>query len=363
MPRHAAVMIAPALPAMRQGTMPRQPEVNDLAEQVQVHGPGFARRSAMRPVTPVLAVHGGAGALARGGGGRRRAAHRAALAAALRAGQALLAGGGSAVDAVIAAVAILEDSAPFNAGRGSVFTAAGTHELDAAVMDGATGRAGSVAGVSRIKNPVLAAALVMRHSPWVMLCGAGAERFAADHGARMVDPPYFSTRSRQQQLKQAQAHQRVELDHDGAARTRAHDEKDRTSYGTVGAVALDAAGNLAAATSTGGLTNKPPGRIGDSPIIGAGTYAENASVAVSTTGVGEVFMRTVAAHDIAALVRYGNRSARKAAEEVILRKLPEAGGRGGAIVLDRRGHLALVFNTEGMYRGAIRGNGKPKVDV
>lgn len=317
----------------------------------------------MRPVTPVLAVHGGAGALARGGRSRRHAAHRAALAAALRAGQALLAGGGSAVDAVITAVAVLEDSAPFNAGRGSVFTAAGTHELDAAVMDGATGRAGSVAGVSRIKNPVLAAALVMRYSPWVMLCGAGAERFAADHGAAMVDPPYFSTRSRLQQLKQAQAHQRAELDHDGAARTRARGEKNRTSYGTVGAVALDAAGNLAAATSTGGLTNKPPGRVGDSPIIGAGTYAENASVAVSTTGVGEVFMRTVAAHDIAALVRYASRSARKAAQEVILRKLPEAGGRGGAIVLDRRGHLAMVFNTEGMYRGAIRGNGKPEVEV
>jgi len=317
----------------------------------------------MRRVTPVLAVHGGAGALARGGRGGRHAAHRAALAAALRAGQALLAGGGSAVDAVIAAVAILEDSAPFNAGRGSVFTAAGTHELDAAVMDGATGHAGSVAGVARIRNPVLAAALVMRESQWVMLCGAGAERFAAEHGARMVEPAYFATRSRLQQLKRAQAHRRVELDHDGAARTRARNGKKGTSYGTVGAVALDAAGNLAAATSTGGLTNKPPGRVGDSPIIGAGTYAENASVAVSTTGVGEVFMRTVAAHDIAALVRYGSRSARKAAEEVILRKLPEAGGRGGAIVLDRRGHLAMVFNTEGMYRGAVRGNGKPKVEV
>jgi L-asparaginase / beta-aspartyl-peptidase len=311
----------------------------------------------------ILAVHGGAGALGRGRQGRRHAAHRAALATALRAGQALLAGGGSAVDAVIAAVAALEDLPPFNAGHGAVFTAAGTHELDAAVMDGTTGRAGSVAAVTRIRNPVAAAALVMRHSPWVMLCGAGAERFAADHGARMVDPAYFFTRARHEQLERARKGHSIELDHDGAARAQPRDAGDGTVYGTVGAVALDAAGNLAAATSTGGLTNKPPGRIGDSPVIGAGTYADNASVAVSATGVGEVFMRVVAAHDIAALVRYQGRSARAAAEEVILRKIPSAGGRGGAIVLDRRGNLAMVFNTEGMYRGAIRGNGKPEIDI
>lgn len=311
----------------------------------------------------ILAVHGGAGALAQGPHGQRHTAHRAALAAALRVGHALLAGGGSAVDAVIAAVAALEDSPVFNAGHGSVFTAAGTHELDAAIMDGATGRAGSVATVTRIRNPVTAAALVMRHSPWVMLCGAGAERFAADHGAQMVDPSYFSTRSRREQFEQARKRHRVELDHDGAARAQPRDDGSGTVYGTVGAVALDAAGNLAAATSTGGLTNKPVGRIGDSPIIGAGTYADNASVAVSATGVGEVFMRMVAAHDIAALVRYQGRSAREAAEEVILRKIPRAGGRGGAIVLDRRGNLAMVFSTEAMYRGAIRGNGEPEVDV
>ena len=317
----------------------------------------------MSAVPFTLAVHGGAGALARGPRGDRHAAHRAALAAALRAGHALLAGGGSAVDAVIAAVAALEDSPLFNAGHGSVFTAAGTHELDAAVMDGATGRAGSVAAVTRIRNPVAAAALVMRHSPWVMLCGAGAERFAADHGAHMVDPAYFFTSARHEQLDQARERRSVELDHDGAARAQPRDAGDGTVYGTVGAVALDAAGNLAAATSTGGLTNQPLGRVGDSPIIGAGTYAENASVAVSATGVGEVFMRAVAAHDIAALVRYQRRSAREAAEEVILRKIPRAGGRGGAIVLDRRGNLAMVFNTKGMYRGAICGDGKPEVDV
>lgn len=309
------------------------------------------------PIT--VAVHGGAGTVARG----RHAGHRAALAAALRAGHALVTGGGSALDAVIAAVTVLEDSPLFNAGRGSVFTTAGTHELDAAVMDGATGRAGSVVAVTRIRNPVAAAALVLRHSPWVMLCGAGGERFAADHGAEMVDASYFSTPLRREQLEHARERQRIELDHDGATHAQPGDADDGTVYGTVGAVALDAAGNLAAATSTGGLTNKPLGRVGDSPIIGAGTYADNESVAVSATGVGEVFMRTVAAHDIAALVRYRGLSARAAAEEVIVRKISRAGGRGGAIVLDRQGNLAMVFNTEGMYRGVIRADGQPQIDV
>jgi beta-aspartyl-peptidase (threonine type) len=307
------------------------------------------------PIT--LAVHGGAGDVA----GGPHSAQRAALADALRAGYGVLAAGGPAVDAVVAAVSVLEDSPHFNAGHGSVFTAAGTHELDAAVMDGATGRAGSVAAVTRVRNPVAAAALVMRNSDWVMLCGAGAEQFAAGYGAKMVDPTYFFTRSRHEQLERARKRRSVELDHDGAARAQSSGEEDGTSYGTCGAVALDAAGNLAAATSTGGLTNKPPGRVGDSPIIGAGTYAENATVAVSATGIGEVFMRMVAAHDIAALVRYAGRSAQEAAEEVILRKIPRAGGRGGAVVLDRLGNLAMVYNTGGMYRGAIRADGKPQV--
>jgi beta-aspartyl-peptidase (threonine type) len=309
------------------------------------------------PIT--LAVHGGSGEIAHG----PHSAQRAALADALRAGYRVLAAGGSAVDAVVAAVSVLEDSPHFNAGHGSVFTAAGTHELDAAVMDGGSGRAGAVAAVTRVRNPVAAAALVMRNSDWVMLCGAGAEQFAAEHGARMVDPAYFFTRSRHEQLERARKQRRVELDHDGASRAQRPGEEDGTSYGTCGAVALDAAGNLAAATSTGGLTNKPPGRVGDSPVIGAGTYAENATVAVSATGIGEVFMRTVAAHDIAALVRYAGRSAQEAAEEVILRKIPRAGGRGGAIVLDRRGHLAIVYNTGGMYRGVIRADGEPEIAV
>lgn len=309
------------------------------------------------PIT--LAVHGGAGDIA----GGAHSAQRAALADALRAGYGVLAARGSAVDAVVAAVSVLEDSPHFNAGHGSVFTAAGTHELDAAVMDGASGRAGSVAAVTRVRNPVAAAALVMRNSDWVLLCGAGAEQFAAGHGARMVDPSYFSTRARHEQLERARRRRSVDLDHDGASRAQPGGEQDEASYGTCGAVALDAAGNLAAATSTGGLTNKPPGRVGDSPIIGAGTYAENSTVAVSATGIGEVFMRTVAAHDIAALVRYAGRSAHEAAEEVILRRVPGAGGRGGAIVLDRRGNLAMVYNTGGMYRGVVRADGKPEVAI
>lgn len=312
------------------------------------------------PVT--LAIHGGAGAIARDGPAREAVRH-ADLAAALRAGHAVLAGAGAAVDAVVAAVKALEDSPLFNAGRGAVFTEEGTHELDAAVMDGATGRAGAVAGVTNLKNPVSAALLVMRNSPCVMLCGRGAERFAAEHGAEIADAAYFFTEERYAQFERARKRRRIELDHDGAARGPENDAEDGTVYGTVGAVALDRAGNLAAATSTGGLTNKRVGRIGDSPIIGAGTYADNASVAVSATGVGEVFIRAVVAHDIAALVRYRSVSAQQAAEEVILRNIPAAGGRGGAIVLDRNGNLAMVFNTEGMYRGAIRADGNPEVAI
>lgn len=297
------------------------------------------------PIT--LAIHGGAGAAASGRlAPEREAACRSDLAGALRAGHAVLAGGGAALDAVVAAVRVLEDSPLFNAGRGAVFTHDGAHELDAAVMDGASRRAGAVAAVTNVKNPVSAALLVLRHSPYVMLCGAGAERFAAGHGAEIVEPAYFYTDERYAQLERAR----------GGA-------EEETEYGTVGAVALDEAGNLAAATSTGGLTNKHAGRIGDSPIIGAGTYADNASVAVSTTGVGEAFLRTVAAYDIAALVTYRGLSAHQAAEEVIMRKLPAAGGRGGAIVLDRRGELAMVFNTERMYRGVIRADGNPEVAI
>jgi L-asparaginase / beta-aspartyl-peptidase len=312
------------------------------------------------PIT--LAVHGGAGALPAGLRRGAEAARRADLTAALLAGHEVLAASGTALDAVVAAVRVLEDSPRFNAGRGAVFTRDGTHELDAAVMDGASGKAGAVAAVSRLRNPVAAALLVMRRSPYVLLCGGGAERFAAAQGADVVDAGYFYDAERRAQLDRARTRGRVELDHDGGTAPR-DDAPDDGHYGTVGAVALDRAGNLAAATSTGGLTNRHAGRIGDTPVIGAGTYADNASVAVSATGVGEVFLRTVAAHDIAALVRYRALTVQQAAEEVILGKIRAAGGRGGALVLDARGNLAMVFNTAAMYRGVVGVDGVARVGI
>lgn len=324
-----------------------------------------ARRWGVRmsslPIT--LAVHGGAGRITPAAlTAEKEAAHRADLAAALVAGYRVLAAGGGAVDAVVAAVTALEDSPLFNAGRGAVFTHEERNELDAAIMDGATGAAGAVAGVTTVKNPVAAARLVMTCSPYVLLSGRGAEQFAAARGAEIVDPAYFHTPERYAQLERARAHDCTELDHDGASRGAAEDPEG-DHYGTVGAVALDSRGNLAAATSSGGLTNKKYGRIGDSPIIGAGTYAENAAAAVSTTGVGEAFLRAVAAYDIAALVKYRGLSVQEAAEEVITKRIPAAGGRGGAIALDRLGRLAMVFNTGGMYRGVVRHDGIPQVAI
>jgi beta-aspartyl-peptidase (threonine type) len=307
----------------------------------------------------VLAVHGGAGDVQRAAlDADRETARRAALASALEEGRRVLAAGGSAVAAVVAAVTVLEDSPWFNAGRGAVFTHEGTIELDAAVMDGASGAAGAVAAVTRIKNPVAAALLVMTRSRYVLLCGPGAERFAAAHGAQIVEPAWFATAERRLQLERARERGVLEVDHEGGDRRVPGPEGE--SGGTVGAVALDTAGRLAAATSTGGLANKPSGRISDSAVIGAGTYADEA-VAVSTTGVGEAFLRTVAAHELAALVRYRGLPLQQAAEEVVLRRVPAAGGKGGAIALDRSGRVAMVYNTSAMYRGVVRGDGEPEV--
>lgn len=288
---------------------------------------------------PVLAIHGGAGTIARRElTPRREKQYRAALLAALRSGYAALDGGGSSLDAVVAAVVVLEDSPLFNAGRGAVFNAAGEHELDAAVMDGATRKAGAVAAVRRVKNPVLAARAVMERTPHVLLAGADADRFARAAGLTMVPPRYFSTRERTRALVRARR--------DGAAGAA-----DR--HGTVGAVALDRRGNLAAATSTGGYTNKMPGRVGDSPIIGAGTYADD-RCAVSGTGPGEYFMRAVLAHDVAARMRYRGESLAQAARRALAR-LARLGGDGGLIAVDRGGNVATPFVSEGMYRGVARG--------
>ncbi len=306
--------------------------------------------------TPVIAIHGGAGTLSRHTiSPAQEAAYHAALAEILRAGQALLAAGGTALDAVSLAVDLLEDCPLFNAGRGAVFTSAETHELDAAIMDGRDLRAGAVACVSRIQRPLRAARAVMEHSEHVLLVGEGAEAFAQSQGLALVDPSYFSTEFRREQLQRARSTASTVLDHDGGghALERAPLDEGR-KFGTVGAVALDAQGHLAAATSTGGMTNKRPGRVGDSPLIGAGTYADDRTAAVSCTGSGEMFIRVSAAFDVCARMAYGGQSLAQAAEAVVMQALPAIDGRGGLIAIDAQGKVSLPFNTEGMYRGAMR---------
>ncbi len=318
-----------------------------------------------------LAVHGGSGTISRTTiTAEQEARYRASLEQALRAGHAVLAGGGSAVDAVVATIKIFEDDPLFNAGKGAVFTNEGKNELDASIMDGKTGLAGAVAGVTTIKNPITAARAVMEKSRHVLMAGVGADKFAAAQKLEIVDPAYFHTPHRWEQLQKAKERDQIQLDHDGKPKTSAVspalsepfeawmvDHK----FGTVGAVALDANGNLAAGTSTGGLTNKLFGRVGDSPIICAGTYADNQTVAVSATGTGEFFMRGVVAYDISARMRYSNASVNHAVDQTIKATLSDKNGRGGVVALDKNGIVKYGFNTEGMYRGAIRADGKPEV--
>lgn len=303
---------------------------------------------------PVLVIHGGAGVEKAGLAPAEQAAARAAMAQALQAGNAILQQGGSAVDAVAATITVLEDAPQFNAGRGAVFTHDGRNELDAAIMDGATGQAGAIAGVHRVRNPIQLARAVMEHSEHVMLVGDGAEAFAQAQGMALVDPAYFRTDKRWLQLQKALKEE--------AARQAHADLETAKHFGTVGALALDAQGRLAAGTSTGGMTNKRYGRVGDSPVIGAGTYA-NAQCAVSGTGWGEYYLRSVAAHDICARVKYAGQRLAEAAEAVIDREIPAAGGNGGAIALDAQGHMAFPFNTQGMYRGWIGADGVPHVAI
>ncbi len=289
----------------------------------------------------MIAIHGGAGTLPRARmSPAREREYRAALLDCVSRGHAVLQQDGSALDAATAAVAALEDCPLFNAGRGAVFNAAGEHEMDAAVMDGATLRAGAVAAVRRIRNPVLAARAVMERSPHVLLAGAGAERFARRHGIAFASARYFFTEERKAAL---------------AKRLKGH-------HGTVGAVALDRAGNLAAATSTGGYTGKLPGRIGDSPIIGAGTWAENATCAVSGTGLGEAFIRAAVGHDIAARMRYRDETLARAAAAA-LRSVKRLGGDGGVIAVDREGNIVMPFNSGGMYRASIGRDGRARAAI
>jgi beta-aspartyl-peptidase (threonine type) len=306
-----------------------------------------------------LAVHGGAGTIDRNSmTPEKERAYRDGLDRALQAGYDILKKGGSSLDAVERAVRVLEDDPHFNAGKGAVFTAAGTNELDASIMDGETLKAGAVANVKHIKNPISLARLVMEKSPHVMMDGDGAEAFAKQNGIELVDQKYFFTEERWQQLQKEKDQQKKA----GGAGGNKFIISDQGRHGTVGAVALDQSGNLAAATSTGGTTNKLPGRIGDSPIIGAGTYANNATCAVSATGDGEYFIRATVAHDVSALMEYRGVSLGGAAQQV-LDKVGKLGGSGGLIAIDQKGNISQPFNTSGMYRGSIDESGKTDIAI
>ncbi len=299
-----------------------------------------------------MAIHGGAGTLPRSEMSAAQEQHyRAALAEALDVGYSLLARGGSSMDAVTRAVAVLEDCPLFNAGHGAVFTHDGQNELDASVMDGTARRAGAVTGVTHVRNPVELARAVMEHSEYVMLSGAGAEEFALVRGFKLVPRSYFHTAARWSQLERIRSG-----DSALSPLTISH-------VGTVGAVATDGHGRVAAATSTGGMTGKRFGRIGDSPIIGAGTYADDRSCAVSATGHGEMFIRAAVAHDISARVRYGKRSLAQAVREVVLEELPALGGEGGVIAIDPEGVIVMEFNVEGMFRASRAAGGEPAVHI
>lgn len=309
----------------------------------------------------ILAIHGGAGAIKKENmTPEMEVQYRNKMTEALQLGYEILHKGGTAIDAVEQVIILLEDSPLFNAGKGSVFTGDSINELDASIMDGNSLKAGAVAAVRIIKNPVQAARKIMEESQHVMLIGEGAEQFARKNGLEIVDPSYFFDEKRFEQLKKAKERGKIHLDHDG---DRGKNIQEDEKYGTVGAVALDQYGNLAAGTSTGGMTNKRYGRVGDTPIIGAGTYANNNTCAVSCTGHGEYFIRNVVAYDVSAMMEYKNMSIQEAAHEVIHNKLAALGGAGGLIALDNKGHMAMSFNTPGMYRGFLLDTGETEVSI
>jgi L-asparaginase / beta-aspartyl-peptidase len=313
----------------------------------------------------VLVIHGGAGTiLKKNMTPQKEAAYKAGLEDALQAGYKALQAGKSSLDAVEATIRVLEDNPLFNAGKGAVFTHDGRNEMDAAVMNGKTLEAGSVAGVSTIRNPITAARAVMEKSEHVMMTGRGAEQFAKEVGLEIVDPSYFRTQERWDGLQKALREDSIKskLDHSYQPAGKLGVENIDNKFGTVGAVALDKAGNLAAGTSTGGMTNKKYGRVGDAPIIGAGTYANNSTVAVSCTGWGEFFIRSVVAYDLSALMAYKGLTVQDAGKAVI-DKVGKLGGNGGLIALDKDGHAALPFNTEGMYRGMVTADGKITIEI
>jgi beta-aspartyl-peptidase (threonine type) len=318
-----------------------------------------------------IEIHGGAGVIERSTiDAKTDAAYRAALKTALEAGAAVLEKGGSSLDAIEAAIRLMEDDPLFNAGRGAVFTAEGKNELDSAIMDGATLKAGAVAGVTRTRHPISLARAVMERSPHVMLIGAGADVFAKQHGLEEVDPSFFFTERRWEELVRqlTKEHRPIPPRPAGAppapqTPVAAIEPADAHKFGTVGVVALDRAGNIAAGTSTGGVSGKQWGRVGDSPIIGAGTYASNASCAVSATGAGEYFIRLTVAREICALVQYKDMPLQSAVDDVIHKQLTALKGDGGVIAMTPDGTMAWGFNTSGMYRARLAEGGTPVVAI
>lgn len=309
-----------------------------------------------------IVIHGGAGTILKENmSDSLEAEYNRVLDLAVSKGYEILKNGGTSLDAVTQTIVILEDSPLFNAGKGAVFTNEGKNELDASIMDGKSKDAGAVASVTRVKNPITLARAIMEVSEHVMMVGPGAEKFAKQNGIELVDPSYFFTQKRWDGLQKAKEREKMELDHVSTAH---YDPllKD-LKFGTVGCVALDKNGNIAAGTSTGGMTNKRYGRVGDAPIIGAGTYADNATCGVSATGWGEFFIRNVVAYDIAAQMQYKNVSLAAAAKETIQKKVPQMGGDGGIIAIDKDGNIVMEFNTAGMYRASIDVNGQKTIGI
>lgn len=324
--------------------------------------PDFKIRRSPKPRTGFV-IHGGAGVMRRGSlSPRQEKFYREKLKEALMEGYKSLLNGKTSIDAVEVAIKIMEDSPLFNAGKGSVFAANGKNELDASIMDGRTQNAGAVAGLHKVKNPITLARAVMEKSPHVMMIGDGAEKYAEELGITLVPEKYFWTQQRWDSLQKIIKREKAKKSRKGSIESDLQGEFNN-KFGTVGAVALDKYGNLAAGTSTGGMTYKKYGRVGDVPVIGAGTYANNTTCAVSATGWGEFFIRLSVARDIASLMEYKNMDVQKAADTVIHKKLQDLGGNGGVIAIDKQGNIGISFNSEGMYRAYIDKNGKPVIKI
>ena len=314
------------------------------------------------PNSFAIVIHGGAGGVTRENHNQeQQEAYSQKLQEALNAGYAVLEKGGNSLDAVQAAINVMEDSPLFNAGKGAVYNSEGKQEMDASIMDGKTLKAGAVAGVNHIKNPILAARVVMDSTKHVLLSGKGAEILAEKYGIEMVDSSYFFTEKRLNQLRKVQGKDKIQLDH--STHLIGDELMDDHKFGTVGAVAIDKNGDIAAGTSTGGMTNKKYGRIGDSPIIGQGTYANNLTCGISATGTGEYFMRTIAAHEVSNLIQYKGVSPKEALHEVLFNQIGNLGGEGGMILLDKEGNVFWDFNSDGMFRGYKKSNGENIVEM